>query len=41
MMKLIINQRDLLDSNHEQDNAPEGDIDDGIWVTECYTKSRL
>ena len=22
--------------SHEQDNAPEGDIDDGIWVTECY-----
>jgi len=24
--------------SHEQDNAPEGDIDDGIWVTECYTR---
>jgi len=24
--------------NHEQDNAPEGDIDDGIWVTECYLR---
>ena len=24
--------------SHEQDNSPEGDIDDGIWVTECYLK---
>jgi hypothetical protein len=24
--------------SHEQDNAPEGDIDDGIWVTECYMR---
>jgi hypothetical protein len=24
--------------SHEQDNSPEGDIDDGIWVTECYTR---
>jgi hypothetical protein len=24
--------------SHEQDNAPEGDIDDGIWVTECYIR---
>jgi hypothetical protein len=24
--------------SHEQDNAPEGDIDDGIWVTECYLR---
>ena len=24
--------------SHEQDNAPEGDIDDGIWVVECYTR---
>ena len=24
--------------SHEQDNSPKGDIDDGIWVTECYTR---
>jgi hypothetical protein len=24
--------------SQEQDNAPEGDIDDGIWVTECYMR---
>jgi len=24
--------------SHEQDNAPEGDIDDGLWVVECYTR---
>ncbi len=24
--------------SHEQDNSPEGDIDDGIWVTECYLR---
>ena len=24
--------------SHEQDNSPEGDIDDGIWVTECYMR---
>ena len=24
--------------SHEGDSAPEGDIDDGIWVTECYTR---
>jgi len=24
--------------SHEQDNSPEGDIDDGVWVTECYTR---
>jgi len=24
--------------SHEQDNSPEGDIDDGVWVTECYLR---
>jgi len=24
--------------NHEQNSAPEGDLDDGIWVTECYVR---
>ena len=24
--------------NHEQSSAPEGDLDDGIWVTECYVR---
>jgi hypothetical protein len=24
--------------SHEQDNSPEGNIDDGIWVTECYLR---
>ena len=24
--------------NHEQNSAPEGDLDDGIWITECYVR---
>ena len=24
--------------SHEQDSSPEGDIDDGVWVTECYLR---
>jgi len=24
--------------SYEQDQSPEGDIDDGVWVTECYLR---
>ena len=24
--------------SHEQSSAPEGDIDEGIWITECYVR---
>ena len=24
--------------NHEQSSAPEGDLDEGIWITECYVR---